>query len=100
MKKLLGILLSLLMLASCAASPTETEDSTPPVQGDNPSALETEAPETEIRDNVPEMDFGQDMDLLMSNISWATTNIVGDEITGDLIGDAQYNMKISMEERF
>ena len=100
MKKLLGILLSLLMLASCAASPTETEDSSPTVQGDNPSALETEAPETEIRDNVPEMDFGQDMDLLMSNISWATTNIVGDEITGDLIGDAQYNMKLSMEERF
>ena len=61
MKKLLGILLSLLMLASCAASPAATDDSTPTVQGDNPSAPETEAPETEIRDNVPEMDFGQDI---------------------------------------
>ncbi len=61
MKKLLGILLAILMLASCAASPAEPEDSTPTVQGDNPSAPETEAPESEFRDNVPEMEFGQDI---------------------------------------
>ncbi|MBR4895446.1 MAG: hypothetical protein IKZ41_03385 [Clostridia bacterium] len=102
MKQLLGILLALLLLASCAAG-TAGNDGTEAQSGNpssDPSGTGSDTPETQVHDRVPAMDFGQDMDLLMSNISWATTNIVGDEITGDLIGDAQYNMKLSMEERF
>jgi len=104
-QRILAVLLSSLLalsFVSCSetAAGSEGEAGAPSAEI-VPGAAETAAEEeTAVTDDVPEMEFGEDMNLLVSNISWATRNIIADEITGDLIGDSQFNMKMQMEERF
>ena len=105
-KRILSILLAGLLLASCSANnpeggeETEAQASSSELAGTPAAETEPEPEETEVTDDVPELDFGQDMDLLVSNISWATRNVIAEELTGDRVGDDQYNMKLEMETRF
>ena len=105
-KRFLSGFLAALFLVSCAAENPVTPDEgqTPDVsapEAEQAAEAVEEAPEAEIvTDDVPQIDFGRDTDLLMSEISWASTNIIAEEMTGDLIGDAQFAMKMEMESRF
>ena len=106
-KRIIAALLSALMLsslASCSENAADSEDETGAASAGTtvtaePAETEPEE-ETAVTDDVPQMDFGAETNLLVSNISWVTRNIIADEITGDLIADAQFNMKAQMEERF
>lgn len=105
-KRILAGLLAALFLASCAAENPENPDE----KENEPAAVTPEAEQAEteeetpeavyVTDDVPELDFGEDTDLLMSDISWATKNVIAEEMTGDLINDAQFSMKLEMENRF
>ena len=81
-------------LLSCGDTPSET---TAAVTTD-PAAVE-ESTETELKDAVPELDFGGE------TFTISTTNYFPDEmdvleLTGEITNDAIYNRNQRMEERF
>ena len=92
------------LLGSCAASETGSDKISPESDAStaqtNTETVEAESDTENTADNVPELSFGKDMNLLMPEMSWATQNIIAEEITGERVNDAQYNMKNAMEERF
>ncbi len=100
-KRTIALLLTALILVSCSGSETPA-DETQPSNGD----VETDVPETETEteesttDDVPEMKFDGDINILMPDISWASKNIIADEVNGERVNDAQNAMKLEMEERF
>ena len=106
MKKRYICLLSafVFLLGSCAASETGSDnistESDASTAQTNSETVEAESDTENTADNVPELSFGKDMNLLMPEMSWATQNIIAEEITGERVNDAQYNMKNAMEERF
>ncbi len=94
---LLALLLSLSPLTSCAGESTET---TP---AETTAATETipVETETELTDDLPEMDFGQqDFTVLTStfNILHAVTAV--NEQTGDVLNDAMYDRTRAIEEKY
>ncbi len=106
-KRILSILLlTALLLSSCSdTTDAERNEDTPNSSVNSEAKLETEAetePETEVdtKDYVPEMSFDKDMNLLLPDVSWMTKNIIAEELTGERLNDAQYNMKMEMESRF
>lgn len=106
MKKriLTALLMASLLLGSCSET-AETEadpaaDSAP-VSAAEETVEETE-PETEIdaKDYVPEIKFDKEMNFLLPDVNWQTRSIIAEELNGERLNDAQYNMKVAMEERF
>ena len=106
MKKRYICLLSafVFLLGSCAASETGSDKISPESDAStaqtNTETVEAESDTENTADNVPELSFGKDMNLLMPEMSWATQNIIAEEMTGERVNDAQYNMKNAIEERF
>ena len=102
-KRILSILLlTALLLSSCASTPdTQENDPSETSSASEETVIETE-PETapDTKDYVPEMSFDKDMNLLLPDMSWITKNIISEEMNGERLNDAQYNMKVEMEERF
>ena len=92
------------LLGSCAASETGSDnistESDASTAQTNTETVEAESDTENTADNVPELSFGKDMNLLMPEMSWATQNIIAEEMTGERVNDAQYNMKNAIEERF
>ena len=92
------------LLSSCAANETDSESTSPESDAStaqtNTETVEAESDTENTADNVPELSFGKDMNLLMPEMSWATQNIIAEEMTGERVNDAQYNMKNAIEERF
>ena len=92
------------LLGSCAASETGSDnistESDASTAQTNTETVEAESDTENTADNVPELSFGKDMNLLMPEMSWATQNIIAEEMNGERVNDAQYNMKNAIEERF
>ncbi len=106
-KRILSMLILAAMLLCSCSDTTDSEettgaDSSTVVAGaEAEEAAETE-PETEVdvKDKVPEISFDKEMNLLLPDVNWQTRNIIAEELNGERLNDAQYNMKVAMEERF
>lgn len=91
MKKRYICLLSAMvfLLSSCAASETGSDSTSPESDAStvqtNTETVEAESDTENTADNVPELSFGKDMNLLMPEMSWATQNIIAEEITGERV---------------
>ncbi len=97
MKKITAVLLLMaMMLSSCSDKEANPETQTPEDSGGTES---TETKDNTL-DDVPEMKFERDVNILMPNISWATNNILSGELNGERLNDAQNAMKLEMEDRF
>ncbi|MBO5128375.1 MAG: hypothetical protein J6D10_12460 [Clostridia bacterium] len=73
------------------------------VSAETPAAAEIveEAEETGISDGLPEKDFeGAEFSILTTIWYNAKTYIYADELNGEIINDALYNQRASVEERF
>ena len=99
-KKLLALLLAALMLApattSCGGG--EGTETTPAA---DTAAAETQPEETELTDDVPAgLKFSGETFTILSreDLIWAT-EMVTDELTGDIVNDAIYNREITTEDR-
>ena len=92
------------MLSACAqTNPAEETAETLPAPTVSETAETSETLETSsaVLDEVPEMTFDEEINIYIPDgIDHHTPSIVTEEITGDRINDAQYNMKLKMEERF
>ncbi len=98
-------LLAALMFGSCSETAEEENAETPSSVNAAEEAVQEEPetePETEVdtKDYVPELKFDKDMNFLLPDVSWMTRNIIAEELNGERLNDAQYNMKVAMEERF
>ncbi len=104
MKRTLSLVLALLLLVSATACGNTSEQT--PVSADNPvsapaeeAAEETEAPETELTDNLPEKDYeGRAVQLLTSAEQWQ--EFYNSEQTGEVMDDAVYERNLAVEDRF
>lgn len=99
MKKQLALLLALLLassMASCGGTAEETTAETTPAQTD---PVETE---TELSDDIPEIDFGgESFTFLTSDVGHtqhAITVIL--EQTGDVLNDAMYDRTMATAEKY
>ena len=91
------MLLALLMTASaCGQTPSDTENSSDPVNANTPEVEETE---TELKDAVPEnLTFGgADFTLLAAELYGAPSLVEG--TTGEAYNDAIYKMELNTESR-
>ncbi len=89
-------LLAFLLLTGCGAA-TEEDTQTTATE----TIAETE-PETSILDELGEQDFGG-KDFLLLDYNYnpdLCINIPGDELTGDLVGDALYERDIFIEDTY
>ncbi|MBE6710893.1 MAG: extracellular solute-binding protein [Ruminococcaceae bacterium] len=103
MKRTLSLVLALLLLASataCGNAPEQTADSAGSTVSASPEVTEeTEAPETEITDNLPEKDYeGRAVNLLTSAEQWQ--DLYNSEQTGEVMDDAVYERNLAVEDRF
>lgn len=99
MKKLTLILAALMlmpMFASCSDTTAETQAAA------DTAAVETEPAETEIPDDLPEMDYGgADYRIYTRQCCVSHANgVYMPEQTGDVVSDAVYNRNLTIEERF
>ncbi|MBQ8641008.1 MAG: hypothetical protein IJ480_02225 [Clostridia bacterium] len=96
-----AVLLALLMLASslagCSDNAAETE-----TQAADTVAVETEPAETEIPDDLPDMDYGGADYRIYTRECCASHSdgVYMPEQTGDVVSDAVYNRNLTVEERF
>ncbi|MGN1346643.1 MAG: hypothetical protein ACI4V1_07635, partial [Eubacteriales bacterium] len=105
MKKLLTCVLALLLLAGSFAGCGENTD-TPDAAGsgekdtemDSPEISETELPETELSDELPEKDYGAvDFNVLVRQ---EFLYEFSSDLTGEVVDDAIYNRNAEVGERF
>ncbi len=96
MKKSLSLcLLAALLLVGCGK--TETIETTV----DTTTVAETETIETELTDNVPELDFGGTEFRIMTGIhSTYPVSTYSAEQTGEALSDALYQRNLVLAERF
>ncbi len=97
-KKLLALLFAALLLATgCGQTATETETAATA----NTTAVDTEAKETELADNLPDMDMeGYHYRMWVSGTPERQAQAYVSELNGEIINDAVYNKLIAVEERF
>ena len=112
MKRMLSLLLAMLLLtasvAACGKS-SDGQDQTTSAVSDQPgtssaedSAAVTEPVETvapELRDDLPEVNFNNETFTVLIRES-TKHEMLSEEITGDLVGDAVYQRDMKVEERF
>lgn len=95
-KSILALLLAALMLASCGSG-TETETT----GADTSSSADTETEEvTETAEpfGVEKADFGGvDVNILLAG-NWSFDDFIAEELTGEAINDARYNVNRAVEE--
>ena len=99
MKKILSALLSASIVLSFIACGSAEEKPAPQTGETYQSEIADVPAETELRDNVPELDFGG------NTITFSTTESYHyefdvDELTGEITNDAVYERNLMMEERF
>lgn len=108
-KQILSMLLALLMLASATAcSNTESTDpENSPVSEDSAvseelteEAAEAEPPETQLTDDLPELTFEKEFNIISPSVGHCSSYVFGEEMTGNNVNDAQYEMLLAMEQRF
>ncbi len=97
-----ALFLSLLMLASSFASCGESTTETTPQSGETKSAVETQPVETEIPDDLPDMDYaGAEFRIYTRECCLNHKNgVYMPEQVGDVVSDAVYNRNLTVEERF
>ena len=100
MKKTTILLLLASMLLSACAQSGDGEQSNE-TAAESASGMETiaETVETEMRDNVPELDFGGDTLTFSTNNQYYYEMDV-EETNGEITNDVVYNRNLMMEERF
>jgi len=111
MKRALALMLALLMLvtsiAACGAKDTQTDDTTTaaPSAGNDTTTADTttaapaETLPPELQDTLPEVRY--DGKTFTTLIRESTKHeMLSEEITGDLVGDATYERNLAVEERF
>ena len=100
MKKI-ALLLSVLILLVPACSQPEAVEETTPAPADVTSA-ETEPAETEIPDNLPEMDYGGADFRIYTRECCAShrDGVYMPEQVGEVVADAVYDRNLTVEERF
>ena len=100
------MLLALLMLASATAcSNTESTDpENSPVSEDSAvseelteEAAEAEPPETQLTDDLPELTFEKEFNIISPSVGHCSSYVFGEEMTGDNVNDAQYEMLLAMD---
>ena len=102
---LLAAVLAVPPLVSCGgpaenAPPEPGSEDDPTAEDAEVSAAEETTAEDTGADAVPQMTFDKEMNLLLPSVSWLTPNIISDEADGERVNDAQYALKLAMEERF
>lgn len=104
MKKTLFILLAgMLLLTACSESSNTDNSETKTDAGNTGTVEEVEISDIEediVKDDVPELTFEKEFNILEPEASHCTDHMFGTEITGEAINDAQYNMLLAMEQRF
>ncbi len=94
---LLAMILSLSPLTSCAGESTETDPA------DTTAATETTPAETEteLSDDLPEMDFEQYSFTILTSSTTTQHSITAiNEQTGDVLNDAMYDRTRTIEEKY
>ena len=107
-KRVLNLLLALLLVSAsvgCAQNPQETAsaDSQTTISADNAPVedIVIEPEETGPTDDLPEKDFnGAEFSILTTSWYNAKTYIYADELNGEVINDALYNQRATVEDRF
>lgn len=104
-KQILASLLALLMLSSavsCSDSgETAKEDPAAgePANSSEPETeAETEAPETQVTDDLPELTFEKEFNMISPTLGHCTSFVFTEELTGDNVNDARYGMKLAVED--
>ena len=90
------LLLSMLLsLAACGDSEAQKENTSAA-----DTTVQTEVPaETELKDNVPVLDFGGDS-MTFATMEMYKYEMDVEESTGEITNDAVYNRNLLMEDRF
>lgn len=104
-KRLTALLLTVLMLASCASSPDETADeNNSAVQNDTAEAAISEDEETELSDGLPDTDMeGFTLTFYHHDqtwLGWALNTMEAEEMNGERLNDAIYERNVAIEDRF
>ncbi len=101
MKKI-AVLLTLLMLASSLAACGESTAVETQVQSADTTPVETQPAETEIPDDLPDMDYaGAEFRIYTRECCEKhKTGVYMPEQTGDVVSDAVFNRNLTVEERF
>ena len=107
-KQILASLLALLMLSSavaCSDSGESAEQQKPAadeqaVSSGPESEAETEPPETKVTDDLPELTFEKEFNMISPTLGHCTSFVFAEELTGDNVNDARYGMKLAVEDRF
>ena len=92
-------------LISCKKNPASEKENEPDIKNASEEIFEpyetTESAE-EIRDAIPEIDFGGKTFNILVPDQWygGTTHMIQEEITGEPVNDAQYLLKSKIDERF
>ena len=106
MKRTVSLLLSLLLLASCAAgnAPEETAQTAAPAQQESPPSGDAETEEEDGRIcPVPDVTYeGKDFRVVYPSGtgSYCVTDAFAEELTGEVVNDAVYNRNLLMESKF
>lgn len=105
--RILSVLLLTCTLASCGTKTGETADTTIATTAagqDGTTIVTTEATtpaETELSDDIPEIDFGgQEFVILVSKSSSQHYLSTVHDITGDVLNDAMYKRTVEIEEKY
>lgn len=107
-KKIFSVLIILIIttiiftnLISCQSVNDDSSEISDGISEPKEAAESDENTTREIKDDVPEIDFGgETFNMLIAGQTWATANMLREEITGEIVNDAQYLLKSKIEERF
>lgn len=99
-RKIAFLLLFILFLQSCGTALSNEES---PIVSAQDTGEQIEEPESvpDTVDEVPEMKFGEEFNIYIpTGIDYSISDIVTEDILGERVNDAQYNMKLHIEDRF
>ena len=99
---LLAVLLIGLTACSGKNAGTDSDDQQPRTEEQSGGDVSAEPAETKapVTDDLPELKFEKEFNILSPEVSHCTAFVFAEELTGDNVNDAKYQMELAMEERF